>query len=149
MGRGLEAFNEVMLILGKYDIAKECFEELSIIEKELKDYYELLENERSYVPHSSSTALHDLHVLALKNTDRKYYFLPRKLANTIDKELKALEIIKKKKIDIDWFVDCATRDYDFIYEKIGAYNECVEKDMRIENEEEFNLLKEELLWVKN
>lgn len=69
----------------------------------------------------------------------KQYIYPEskiyKKLSIIEKELKALEILKEKLIDINWLNGC---------EELGDYNDLNEPTLE---QEEYNLLKEVLKWV--
>ena len=66
---------------------------------------------------------------------------------TIEKELKALEIIKKKKVNVDNFLNHIEKDTDYKeYKRLcGLYKIMVFSDKEL-TQEEYELLKEVLLW---
>ena len=71
---------------------------------------------------------------ALDRVIRNPIFYDTKDTDIIEKELKALEIIKKKRVIMTWIFDCKSiHEYNSLV--IGKY---------ILNEEEYNLLKEVL-----
>ena len=95
-----------------------------------------------------------LYRIELKKGYAQYIDLRACLPNewkVIEKELKALEIIKEKKIDSRLFTDGDFDDYDHYLERMRTWNCCdsnkelFEKCWGILAEEEFDLLKEVLL----
>lgn len=65
----------------------------------------------------------------------------------IKKELKALEIIKKKKVNVGCFIECCLfLSYEEYIKQWGNWHEHIFKNISGEvlTQEEFNLLKEEL-----
>lgn len=83
---------------------------------------------------------------ALDNIRDYGEWLPSLEMGIIRRELKALEIIKEKKVNVDIFLDRITRDTDYKEYKrlVGLYKITIfsNKDL---TKEEFELLKEELL----
>ena len=63
-------------------------------------------------------------------------YLSKEDVNTIAKELKALEIVKDKELDIEWLLTCFNK-----YDR-EQYNACQIKSL---TQEEYDLLKEVLL----
>ena len=64
--------------------------------------------------------------------------------DTIEKSLKALEIIKKRKVDVNRLISCI-EIYDTDELALYKYNSCAVGE--INKKEEYDLLKEVLLWT--
>ena len=109
-------------------ICKDC--ELSIIEKELKDYQQLEEILNDYGLTLVNFREACLLLAMLKGEGRNIH--------NIDKQLKALEIIKKKNFDLYYLQD--SKDLD-------QYNDCCDhyRNLCYLTQEEYELLKEVLL----
>ena len=60
--------------------------------------------------------------------------------NVIEKELKALEIIKEKKVNVDYLDECIRTE---VY-PLSTYNDMVEDNRKL-SQEEYDLLKKVLL----
>ena len=138
MSKALEALENIK----HYDSRVGLHEsDYSIIETALKEYEEGIENAKTYVPHTAKNALFDLECLAMRNTSRSFWKLPQQLANDVKKELKALEIIKEKRVDTYLLCSCNSVDeYNSMFEhRFGSY------DKRALTQEDYDLLKEVLL----
>ena len=139
-------------------------EELTELENELTNYCEGIKNAETYVPRSGKDALFNLECLAIKNVHKHYWKLPKQLADDVRKELKekeelqklldherelnnhlilheckALEIIKKKNVKIEWL------KYSNSVEK---YNQGIGDTSEYLTPEEYDLLKEVLKYGK-
>jgi len=118
MSKGLEALEKARefaaktLFLCENQYEKDFYEQLDIIEKELKDYEKIK----------------DIRITARFDLDQA------------NKEHKALEIIKNKRIDFGYFIRCI----EISNEPLLKYNLTVPPFMRITTNE-YNLLKEVLL----
>lgn len=84
--------------------------------------------------------LYELRKIELKWQYGVFTFIPN--FEVIEKELKALEIIKTKKVNIDAFISISHMDYDFYLKHFnywfGTTNETL-------TQEEYDLLKEVVL----
>ena len=66
------------------------------------------------------------------------------LREDISNKLKALEIIKEKRVDVDYLITCIERNI----KPLQNYNEYIKEFYGIElAQEEYDLLKEVLLWL--
>ena len=129
MNKELEAFRELKEHIeykgGDFYCANES--RLNIIETALKDYENL--KEVHFIIHNGARSMNKQHTLKVL------------------KKLKALEIIKEKRVDVSWLMKC----FGFIENSINEeeceyYNNNYEayRNSKSLTQEEYNLLKEEL-----
>ena len=128
---------------------KVCENKFSNIETALINYEKGIENAQGYKPRSSMQALFDLESLAIMRTHKSFWKLPEQLANDVRKDLKALKIIKEKRVDVSWFRECLScanplEVYNDRYDKIRSWDGKDYHFMQL-TQEEYDLLKEVLL----
>ena len=110
--------------------------ELSIIETALKNYQELLERPCVLVGRKHG------HTKALIDVISKNYKEIKIISLEDEKKLKALEIIKEKRVNVFWLMECISC-YTNALEKYNEEVLC--KDIDCLTQEEFDLIKEVLL----
>lgn len=131
MSKGLEALAKIK----KHDIHKTLINKKFVMDKEWEENYQIIEKELKRLEELEKA------FKALSKDDEK----AKKLLSLEIEKNRALEIIKEKRVDVCYFMNCRTlEEYNDDVLASYAYDE-VDAEQRMLTQQEYDLLREVLL----